>query len=103
MEPKKDWASLRDSLKGGVDISEISLKFEKRDQLNGWQIEILNLLFMDEQAELNKKYAEATLRLSEEMKSFSEKLVSWTKTLAILTGVLAGTAVLNLVILLFCK
>ncbi|MBE3124777.1 MAG: hypothetical protein IMZ57_03870 [Acidobacteria bacterium] len=103
MESRRDWASLRDGLKSGVDISEISLKFENRDQLNGWQIAILNLLFMDEQAASNKKSAEASLKLSEEIKSFSEKLVGWTKTLAILTGVLAGAAVLNLVILLFSK
>lgn len=103
MESRRDWASLRDGLKSGVDISEISLKFEKKDQLNGWQIAILNLLFMDEQAASNKKSAEASLKLSEEIKNFSEKLVGWTKTLAILTGVLAGAAVLNLVILLFSK
>jgi len=96
-QPVRDWGAIKEKIRSGADMSEVFLKLETREQLNGWQISLLNLIFMDGQAEQSKAYFSKTLELNESMRHLTERLVSWSRSLAILTGVLAIATLLNII------
>lgn len=96
------WQQIKKQLYDNARLSELKLKLEKRSPINMEEIVLINLFIQDDFCNASKEFSKESLTLARRAVDLSQKTIRWSKILAILTGVLASTALINIILRMLC-
>lgn len=97
------WEEVKEAIRTNSRAESIRHHLKIGNPLINEELQFLNLLFQEEYSKNSSELTAQSIELARKATDLSEKTVIWARALAILTSVLAISALADILLRIFCR